>query len=136
MKLTTTLLAGLLTLLSLSAGATDPENKETIARVLPSKEEGFVKVFYMNPSEKKVEIKFYGDKGLITRDVVRASKYENGFIKVYDLNKLETGDYTIEISDNGMTVTYPISFDENKNTVWARQWDNFSQNNQIVSSNK
>jgi len=136
MKLTTTLLAALVMLLSVTAGATEPETNETVAKVLPSKEAGFVKVLYLNPTAKKVEVKFYGESGLITKDLIRASRFENGFIKVYDMSELKTGEYRVEISDAGKTVSYPISYDKDKSIVWAKQWDSFGYNNQIISANK
>jgi hypothetical protein len=96
MKTKTTILAAvLLTALSFSAFATDPENKETIARLLPHKEAGLVKLLYMSPTSKRVIVKFHGEEGIIIRDYI--NNVDGGFTKVYDLNKLETGDYTIEI---------------------------------------
>jgi hypothetical protein len=126
MKLTTTLLAIIISAFSFTTKAADTENKETVVRLLPSKEAGFVKILYMNPTEKKVEIKFYGEKGLIIKEQIRSNRFKGGFIKVYDLSKLKTGDYRIEIVDAGMSITYPFTFDGNKQLVWAKQWNNYN----------
>jgi len=124
MKLTTTLLAALFAVLSFSAGATDPES--TVVRVLPTDKAGYIKVLYINPEAKKVDVKFYGKKGLIESHQFKAKQFDKGFIQTFDLSNLETGEYTIKVSDGETNVSYKIDFNEESNEVWAKHWQNES----------
>ena len=136
MKLKTTLLAAaLMTAFSFSAFATDPENEETVVKLLPHKEAGFVKVLFKSSDSQGVMIKFHGEDGIVGRDYI-SRKFNTGFTKVYDLSKLETGEYTIEIIHNGERVKYPISYNDTDQSVWAVQWDVFGDNGTLASASE
>ena len=135
MKLTTTLLAAVLfTAFSFSAIAQNSEATETVAKILPHKEAGFVKVLYMSPSSKTVLIKFHGKDGVIIRDYVKNT--DGGFTKVYDLNELPTGNYTVEIIDKGMSVKYPLNYNKYHQVVWAAQWQDYKFESTLATASK
>ena len=118
------------------ANATEPEGKESVVKILPSKK-GSIKVLYINASEKKVDIRIYGHKGLIIKDQITSDKFDKGFVKIYNLNNLKTGEYFVEITDSGMSIKYPISIDKKgSNKVWAKHWDKYEPQKQVIASNK
>ena len=108
-------------LFSFSAFASDPIKKGPEAKLLPT-EAGMLKVLYVNAHEKSVRGKIYGQDGLLISDKVKLAKDENGFIRSYNLKKIDAGTYWVEISDTSTVVKYEITYQNNK-MVWAKYWD-------------
>ncbi len=134
MKRSTTLLTLLFaTLFSVAAMATDPVKGSPEVRILPS-QAGMLKVLYVNAHEKTVHVKIIGQEGLLINDKVKLSKDDNGFIKLYNLKKLDAGTYWIEISDPSMVVKYEITY-QNNQMVWAHYWDGMMPANEALASN-
>ncbi|MCA6074084.1 hypothetical protein [Fulvivirga sedimenti] len=134
MKRTTTLLTLVLaTLFSISAMATDPINGTPEVKILPT-EAGKLKVLYVNGHEKTVHVKIFGQDGLLIDDKVKLNNTDNGFIKMYNLKKLDAGKYWIEISDASMVVKYEITY-QNNQMVWATYWDGMLPADEGLASN-
>ena len=119
-----------LSLSTASNAGTDPVKKkttvtsssETAIKVLPSKKKGFIKVLYVNPSEKKVTVRIHGDQSFV--DKINLKPGDKGFIKAYNLRALEVGTYWIEIEDSNLSLAYEIKKRED-GTIFAEYWKQF-----------
>lgn len=133
MKRTTALLTMVFTVLvTLSSFAGDPGQKPEV-KLLPA-DAGMIKVLYVNGHEKNINVKIFGQDGLLIKDKVKLSKGDKGFVKIYNLKELEAGSYRIEISDASMTVSYQVTY-QNNQTVWAHYWDGMMPANEGLASN-
>lgn len=133
MKRSATLLSMVFTVLvTLSSFASDPGNNPEI-KLLPA-EAGMIKVLYVNGHEKKVNVKIFGQEGLLISDKVKLSDSDKGFVKLYNLKDLEAGEYRIEISDASMSISYRVTY-QNNQTVWAQYWDGMVRSNEGLASN-
>ncbi|MEJ2005980.1 MAG: hypothetical protein P8X57_13695 [Cyclobacteriaceae bacterium] len=133
MKRSTLLTLAFATLFSFTAFASDPIGKPTSVKILPTKA-GMVKVLYVNDQEKKVDVKIFGQEGLVIKDRVKLSKSDNGFLRSYNLKELEPGTYWVEISDSNTVVKYEITY-QNNQIVWAKYWNSMMPSNEALASN-
>ena len=133
MKRTTLATLAIATLISFASFASDPIGKSSTVKILPTKA-GMVKVLYVNDHEKKVNVKITGQEGLVINDKVKLTEDDNGFLRSYNLEKLEPGTYWIEISDSSMAVKYQVTY-QNNQIVWAKYWDGMLPANEGLASN-
>ena len=124
MKLKTTTLALLLTVISLAAIAGEPAKNEPTVKLLPSRHANTLKLLYVNDQNVDVKIKLYNERGIVKKDVIPGRRYKKGFVKNYDLGNLAPGIYWVEISLKGMSVKYEIRTANNQ-PVWATHWKSF-----------
>ncbi|WP_421890735.1 hypothetical protein [Marinoscillum sp.] len=110
MKKLTMSAAVLLTVMSVAFAAGDGTN-ENRARVIASKSDIF-KVLYVNSESPVVKIRLRDNEGkLIHTDRV---KNEGGFMKPYDLSKLENGTYYFEFTDQYGVISEKIELQPEK----------------------
>lgn len=135
MKLSTTIFAALLTVVSLNlTAATNPDQQqEPVVKVLPSAEAGLVKLLYVNNEQKQVNITFYDADGMIIKDKIKAKKFEGGFVKMYDLSELDPGKYWVKIADSNTEVKYEIIHSTEKPVI-ASYWNNSLSTEKIIAS--
>ena len=132
-RTTTTLLSIVFTVLvTMSSFASDP-GKSPQVKLLPA-EDGMIKVLYVNGHEKKVNVKIFGQEGLLINDKVKLSSGDKGFVRLYNLKNLEAGEYRIEISDASTSISYRVTY-QNNQTVWAQYWDGMLPANEGLASN-
>lgn len=136
MKLQVKILAVLLLVAGISTAsmATDPKKTDVAVKILPSGKSGLLKLLYVNPGQKNVEIKFYGTKGLLFAENVKSNRFKDGFIKFYDIKELKPGTYWLEVIDTEQSVKYEIAL--TKNTMWVNYWDNYLPADQAVAMKK
>lgn len=134
MKLSTTIFAALLTVVSFnSMSATNPNQQEPVVKVLPHNEVGFVKLLYVNNEKNHVSVSFYDSNGMIIKDKIKGNKFDGGFVKMYDLTELKPGKYWVKISDSNTEIKYEIVHSIEK-PVWASYWSNEIPTGKIIAS--
>ena len=133
MKTSTTILAALFTVISLGAMATNPSHNEPVVKILPNEEAGFLKLLYVNNEKKHVKVAFYGEDGMIIKDRIKASKFDGGFVKKYDLTELKPGKYWVQITDSNSSVRYQLIHSSEK-PVWASYWSNADATEKVIAS--
>jgi hypothetical protein len=132
MKTKTTFL-GLMILAAMSFASTNVQAQaDPAVKVLPTSQAGILKVLYAYPNQKAVQIKFYNESGLIVSDRV-SKKYEKGFSKKYDLNKLEVGNYWVEITSPELSVTYKL--EGSKDKKWVSTLEKTTYSYPLVATN-
>jgi hypothetical protein len=133
MKTKTTFLAGLMILAAMSFTSTNVQAQaDPAVKVLPTSETGILKVLYAYPNQKTVQIKFYNESGLIGLDHVN-KKFEKGFSKRYDLNKLSEGNYWVEITSPELSVTYKL--EGSKEKKWISTLEKTTYSYPLVATN-
>ena len=118
-----------------SMAATDPVDKTdpvaptaaTSIKLLPSAQKGSIKVLYVNSQEKKVTVRIHGE--IEFTDKIRLSASDKGFIKKYDLSKLNSGTYWIEVEDSSLNLAFEVHIKED-GTVFAEYWKQFMPDKQ------
>lgn len=105
---------------------------EPAIKILPTLEDGIVKLMYAYPHDNTVQVKFYNRDGVLASDRVKPSKSEAGFMKKYDLSRLSTGTYWVEISSPEVSVTYKLT--ARKDSKWIPSLQESSINHVLVAS--
>ncbi len=124
MKTQIKLLATLLLIAgSFSAFSIDPPQTEKNVQVLPATA-GTLKVLYFNGNEKNITVRIFNENGLIFKDKVKISEDQAGFIKRYDVSKIESSEFWVEIGDSDVSSKFRVLQDE-KGNLWATYWDDY-----------
>ena len=78
-------------------------------KILPSANEGIFKVLYAYDTDRPVEINFINEDGVIISDRVKAAKFRHGFLKKYDVTKINSKNFWIEVKADNLSVTYKMT---------------------------
>lgn len=81
---------------------------EPAVKVIPTNENGSVKVIYAHDNALPVEVKFFGEDGLVISDKISTESFDRGFIKKYDIQKLAATTYWVEVSTKEFSSTYKL----------------------------
>ena len=108
MKTRSILLSGLVVMLSAAFTAANAQLDEPAVKILPSVEKGIIKVLYAIDSDKAVEVKFLNESGLITLDKIKAGSFNKGFLKKYDISRIDGKSFWVEVSSADLTVRYKM----------------------------
>lgn len=133
MKTRTIVLASLVTLFSLSLYA--QQASEPAVKILPTDEKGVLKVLYAYDTDQAVEVKFLSEDGVLTRDKIKASAFQNGFSKKYDVRNIKSANFWIEVSSPSLTVTYKMTESADQKSLEAFL-EKTVYNNSLVASKK
>jgi len=101
-------------------------------KIIPSAQDGVLKLVYGYPHAKSVEVRFYNRDGIVVTDRINANEGEKGFIKKYDLRQLSTGVYWVEVSSPELSVTYKLV--GNKGIKWNTELEKSTVNHLLVAS--
>ncbi len=103
-------------------------------KVLPSAEEGVVKILYAYETTKPVEVRFSNESGILKTDRVKPSSFAHGFIKKYDVSGIDTKKFKVEVISENVSVTYLIT--ESKNSKgFTPRLESTTYNQSLVASN-
>lgn len=133
MKTKLTLIAGLAIALVAAAVTANSQSLEPAVKIIPSAQDGIFKVIYGYESEQAVQVKFFNEQGLLKLDKIKAEKFENGFVKKYDVRNVTAGDFWIEVASANLTVTYKMA--EQKNRAYQPILESTTYNNALASLN-
>jgi len=110
MKNKTIIIASLVTLFSASIFSVNAQQTtEPSVKILPTEEKGVLKVLYAYDTDQPVEVKFLTEDGTLTRDKIKASAFQNGFSKKYDVRNITSKFFWIEVSSSNLIVTYKMT---------------------------
>ncbi len=103
-------------------------------KVLPSAEEGVVKILYAYETTKPVEVRFSNESGVLKTDRVKPSSFAHGFIKKYDVSGIDSKKFKVEVISENVSVTYLIT--ESKNSKgFTPRLESTTYNQSLVASN-
>lgn len=106
MKTKSTIVAGLVVLLSTVFFASNAQSTNPAIKVLPTTKEGIVKLLVVGATDGAVDVKFYNDEGLVESDAVKS---DNGFNKKYDVRNIMHSGFTMEVTAAGTNVIYKLA---------------------------
>jgi hypothetical protein len=112
MKTKSTIVAGLVVLLSTVFFASNAQSTNPIIRVLPTTSEGIVKLIVVGAEDQPVNVEFYTEEGLVLAEDVKSG--EKGFNKRYDIRKIMNLGFSMEVRTDGTSVTYKLAKDDHK----------------------
>lgn len=133
MKTQKTILATLAIVMASTFSFGQSINNKSEVRVLPHHESGVLRLLYSGEEKETVTVKFYSGNALISKDKVKADKFEKGFIKLYDLRKLEAGDFKVEVETSGKSTGYAFTINEDKN-IWVQYWNDYAIGQEVIAS--
>ncbi len=107
MKTKTTIVAGLIVLLSTVFFAGNAQSTNPTIKVLPTTKEGILKLLVVGAGSEAVDIGFYTEDGLVQSDAITST--ESGFNKKYDVRKIMNQGFTMEVVTAGTSVTYKLA---------------------------
>lgn len=84
-----------------------PSLSESI-KILPTEKTNIIKVLYAMESESPVEIKFITFDGEVGTDKVFRTSYEKGFSKRYDISKITSRKFHVQVTTPEASVVYRI----------------------------
>jgi len=110
MKTSSLITAGLMILLATSFTAVTARQlgAEPPVKILPTTQNGILKVLYASEIGKGVEVRFFDENKTLVFDKIKGPRDLNGFIKKYDISRLKSENFWIEVSSANMDVTYKI----------------------------
>src|SRR5882724_6119232 len=108
---------------------------EIPVKILPSAQAGLIKILFVHENLQSVQVKFYNSNGLYTLDFIDKNTFQSGFLKRYDISKVESEDFWIEISlaDLSVTSTYKMTKSKDKKT-YEPQLEQTVLNYSVVAS--
>ncbi len=106
MKTKSTIVAGLVVLLSTVFFASSAQSTNPAIKVLPTTKEGIVKLLVVGASDESVDVRFYSDEGLVKSDAIKLSA--EGFNKKYDVRQIMDRGFMMEVNAAGTSVTYKL----------------------------
>lgn len=134
MKTTSTIVAGLLVAaLSFAVVTSNAQPaSEPAVKILPTNQEGILKVLYAYETDQSVEVKFFNEGGLITADKITASNSQHGFSKKYDVRNIESATFWVEVTAANLSVTYRVT--ESKDGKYKSFLEKATYNYPVVAS--
>ncbi len=130
MKTLKTIATLFLLVISVAAFSTEPPAKSKNVQVLPA-HPGTLKVLYVNPKAKYVDIRLCNEDGVFFTDRVKV--VQKGFIARYDVSSVSADEFWIEIADSDSSVKYRIQQDGWGN-LWATYWDYPSVESSVIAA--
>jgi hypothetical protein len=109
MKIQTIIAAGLAVVASTAFSVQAQSELSPSIKVLPSTEEGVVKILYAYETSKPVEVRFSNENGILKTDFVKPGQFANGFLKKYDVSAIDTKKFRVEIIADNVSVTYQLT---------------------------
>lgn len=101
------LLTGVIVALAVSFAVTAQSNDPAV-KILPAAEQGTLKLVYAHDSRNPVVVKFIDENGLLKTDRIHAGSFNHGFIKKYDVNRIQATSFWVEVSSGDLTVRYKM----------------------------
>jgi hypothetical protein len=114
MKTKSTIVAGLIVLLSTVFFASNAQSTNPTIKVLPTSKEGIVKLLVVGAGNESVDIEFYSEDGLVQSDAVKST--DSGFNKKYDVRNVMNRGFSMEVTTAGTSVLYKMTKSGNKLT--------------------
>ena len=108
MKTTSTVVAGLILLLTTVFSASNAQSTNPAIKVLPTTKDGIVKLLVVGTQDESVDVKFYNQDGIAGADAVQSTT--QGFNKKYDVRQIMNDDsFLMEVKTAGTSVTYKLT---------------------------
>lgn len=134
MKIQTIIAAGLAVVASTAFSVQAQSKLSPSIKVLPSTEDGVVKILYAYETSKPVEVRFSNENGILKTDFVKPGQFANGFLKKYDVSAIDTKKFRVEIIADNVSVTYQLT-ESKKGKTYTPYLESTTYKQPLVASN-
>lgn len=120
MKTITQLSLVLMLTVTLTTRAQKYEQLPTV-KILPHQVHNELRVMYVGSEAAALKIEIRGQGKTITRDYIKAGSFDKGFIRLYDVSRLNDGEYTLLVNAGDFEAehTFTVAADQH---LWAQYW--------------
>lgn len=132
MKTKLTILAGIVTAL-LTVATVNAQSNEPAVKILPTAEEGIIKVLYAYNTDEIVHVSFYNEEGEFATDNVKAREFTKGFFKKYDINNITGNTFWIEVKAANLTATYKMT--KSAKGTFVPLLEKTTYNHEVIAAN-
>jgi len=134
MKIQTIIIAGLFVILSSSAASVNAQAfDEPAIKILPTTEKGILKLHYAYNANESVNIRFFNEEGQLMSEDIKG-EFRNGFSKKYDVRKMTSRAFWIEVTAENISVTYKLVRSKDRET-YIPFLEKTTYNHPLVASN-
>jgi hypothetical protein len=109
------------------------QSNEPAVKILPTTEEGIIKVLYAYSTDEFVHVNFYNEDGTIATDNVKARNFPKGFFKKYDINNITGNTFWIEVKAANLTATYKMT--KSKKGTFVPLLEKTTYNHEVIAAN-
>jgi ribosome maturation factor RimP len=106
MKTNLKIAAAVAVLFSTTFFSAQAQSENPIIKVLPTNNEGIVKLLFVGESKDGVHVRFYNETGLVEIEKVKSAT--KAFNKRYDVRNILDDEFAMEVSSAGTSVTYKL----------------------------
>ena len=99
------------------AAAQAQELNEPAIKILPTSQQGILKVLYAYNSGQPVLVKFSDENTVLFSDKIKANSFEKGFSKKYDVRQISAKTFYVEVSSETITATYRLTRSEDSDVL-------------------
>lgn len=104
---------------------------QSLVTVLPDAQKDLIKVIYNYNSNDNVVVKFIDADGLFLTDRIKATAFDRGFVKKYEVNRSRGDEFLLEVSNPEFAITYMLS--TNKDGIWVAEFQKAIQHRVLAS---
>ncbi|MEJ0055989.1 MAG: hypothetical protein WDN75_10225 [Bacteroidota bacterium] len=134
MKIQAIITAGLFVILTTSVLSVNAQSfDEPAIKILPTTQKGILKVHYVYDTNEPVNIRFFNDEEQLLSDEVTGT-FPNGFSKKYDVRKMTSEAFWIEVTAENISVIYKLVRSRDKDT-YVPFLEKTTYNHSLVASN-
>jgi len=93
------------------------EVNEPAIKILPTSQQGILKVLYAYNSGQPVLVKFSDENTVLFSDKIKADSFKKGFSRKYDVRNIAAKTFYVEVSSESLSVTYQLTKSEDGNDL-------------------
>jgi hypothetical protein len=105
--------------------------QEPAVKIISTIDHDVIKVIYGYDTNEAVEVKFINADGIVKTDKINGKAFSGGFLKKYNVEKMQGGAFWVEVESPELTVTYKMT--TAKNGKWSAQLEKTTYNYPIVA---
>lgn len=107
------------------------QSQEPAIKIVSTIDHDVIKVIYGYDTNEAVEVKFINADGILKTDKINGKTFSGGFLKKYNVEKMQGGAFWVEVESPELTVTYKMT--TAKNGKWSAQLEKTTYNYPIVA---
>ncbi len=105
--------------------------QEPAVKIVSTIDHDVIKVIYGYDTNEVVEVKFINADGIVKTDKINGKHFSGGFLKKYNVEKMQGGAFWVEVESPELSVTYKMT--TAKNGKWSAQLEKTTYNYPIVA---
>ncbi len=107
------------------------QSQEPAVKIVSTIDQDVIKVIYGYDTNEAVEVKFINADGILKTDKINGNAFSGGFLKKYNVEKMQGSAFWVEVESPELSVTYKMTIA--KNGKWSAQLEKTTYNYPIVA---